>query len=481
MRTEDIFRSLGFAPKQHRNVEVFQIDTLMGSSGIYEKDRDDLMTLTSAVRSSIQDKKNLAGQVESIQDYYLTRLILDRVIHDTLFRFVEDDFPFIIQGVGEDAKKQIMGAYKDLDMTSVLLEMMPTFLALGEYLYVWDDKNKELDDYIPQAYWRAVYTRGKISAIILDTLGFSLFEDHGDKRRELDDEEIVDLLKKNGVVATLRSLPRAIKPTDPSKYRYRIYEGRGIFTPGIIALIRAIHMMEEVIPILQVLSADSRYIVKVRVPEGANHKEVMKLVRMYSRFLNQINEAALGDDVESLKEKLGRFKVTPVFGDKGDVDYDEIPHPQEPNLEAIQLFKSNLVDALPIDPEYLGLPVEEKTQKVGYYKLLYAIRRDLANFVEDVLKRYLKNRVEDFNIIAAPVLGSDELARADYLDMVNLSVDNISRIVQTFTDFAERSPNAVNLEAYANLINKMLNPITGGSDIVSVPPAEEGEDQGGNW
>ena len=470
-RLETVFRGLGFAPKQHRDIEVFQVENLMSNSGLGESNPSVTQGLSEVVRTSIKEKKNHAQEVESVRDYYLTHLILDRVTHDTLFRFVDDDFPFVIEGTTDAEKKAIKQAYFDLDLPSVLLEMLPTFLALGEYLFVWDAKNKQLDDFIPQAYWRAVYSRGKVASIVLDMQGFSI-QDENHPDRVMDADELTEYLRKNGIVAYLRSLPRPIKPVDPSRYRYRVYEGRGILTPGVVSLLKSIRLMESIVPILQVLSADSRYTVKVRAREGSNHKQVMQLVRLYSRFLNEVNESVVSNNVDEVMRAIGKFKVIPVFGDKGDIEYDEVPKAQEPSLESIQMFKSNLSDAIPLDPEYLGLPLEEKTEKVQYYSLIFAIRRDLSRFVEQVLRKALAKKVSSFDILPAPMLGVDELTRADYLDMLNMSVDNMSRVIQSFTDLADRAADYVNMEALADVINKRLLPVTGGQDIVKVPSEE---------
>lgn len=430
--------------------------------------RDDefATALLHALAISSKSKQELWDLYLSIEKFHLTETIVDAILDDVFFLARKDDEKlFKFTSDNPSTVKILTSWYEKYKVEDVLYEAFPTLLVLDEYLVRVDTKEQELDDDFDQQGWRAVYRRKVLDAIYLSP------DDYKNKSNQSPEYLVPIYLRKTPRRIKLSSLTR--KRSDLQDYHYYVYEGRGTFDDAVIALIKAIRLLELLIPVSEITRVKRGQNIYLRMPAITNINDAFKLAGHYERMLNGSSISSITlDDISSILEQVSKYRVVPVLGDKGAAEYRDQPSTEETDTTKIDYLKKALANKIPIPTTYLGLE-PDKEILLRYLRFLRFIRKRLALAIKqmmDIIARASKVQLSDYKIVPVSVPGSEDFNKLDYLDTINMVLDNLSNALSSATSLL--TTPGINKENLVEVINTKLAPISD-KPLLEVPKEEE--------
>ncbi len=440
--------------------------------------------LVSALFSSVQTKKAIKAFHDSLQDHYMLRLIKSGIYHDVFYKFVDPNFspaglPITVTASSERLKNLVIETIEELRVREVIREILDATLYLGEYLLFYDDRSNEIDEtVIDQTSWRAVYKRGRLAKVV----AYSNSED-------------LDQMKDRAIIFRVKYLPQKLSILDKDEYPFYVYVGQGIIGVEILNLINTIRLIEALLPINQVMNVQAGQLVYARFPEApTNVGEAFDLVRQYERLLNagvevSANLSSGPVTLQDIVSTIAKWRVVPLFGDKGSIEPRELPRPNPIDMQAIKYLKQALSDAIPLPPTYLGIQDDggnpDRNKLSQYYTMISEIRTAIADFTDLVVRMSLSRRKKsvsgDFSIDPVLISGIIENQMGDYFELTALISDAISRTILSIADIKDRASDYINLRSIAEALNRLFSPLTQGEPVIFVDAlgGTEAVEQGG--
>lgn len=436
----------------------------LGPSSYYQSEAYLNQLLASALFKSVQTKKAIKSFHDSLEDFYLLRVIKQSIYHDVFYKFLDEEatllgLPIKIEASSRRVLDRIVGYLEELRVPEIVREILDMTLYLGEYLLFYDKENFQIDEtLIDQTSWRAVYQRGRLAKLI----AFSSNQE-------------IDRYRENALIFRIKYLPYKLNVLGEDEYPFYAYIGQGIIDVGILNLLNTIRLMESLMPIQQALSVQAGQLVYVRLPEApSGPKEGFDLARQYERLLNAAVEVSAGQGPVSYQDiisSIAKWRVIPLFGEKGVIEPRELPRPGPIDMQALGYVRQALSDAIPLPASYLGIQEqnEDRNKLAQYYMLITEIRRGIAEFVELVIEKAIagkKGISGDYRVEPIQVSGILENQMGDYFDLAAFVTDAISRTILSLADIKDRSAEYVNLPVLAQAVNRIFAPLTGGEPVI---------------
>jgi hypothetical protein len=344
--------------------------------------------IASALFPSIQSKKAVKAFHDSLSDHYMLRIIKQSIYHDVFYKFVDNNqlpagLPVVINASSERVKNKIIETLEETRLSDIVKEILDATLYLGEYLLFFDDENFQLDEtFLDQTSWRAVYQRGALSKIVVYS---NVSED-------------IESMKDKAIIFRIKYLPLKLPVLGQDEYPFYAYVGQGIISIEILNLINTIRLIETLLPINQVLNVAAGQLVYARFPEGpTNIGEAFDIARQYERLLNASVETSSNTtggpiSIQDIISSVAKWRVIPLFGDKGSLEPRELPRPNPIDIQTINYFKQALADAIPLPSSYLGVTETggegpDRNKLAQYYTMITEIRSAIADLAEVVVSK----------------------------------------------------------------------------------------------
>lgn len=428
--------------------------------------------LVSALFQSVQSKKALKAFHDSLQDHYMLRLIKNGIYHDVFYKFVDPKYspaglPITVEASNEKLKNRVIEKLEELRVRDIVKEILDATLYLGEYLLFYDEKEDQVDEtLIDQTSWRSVYQRGKLAKIVAYT-----------------NSDRLDELKDRAIIFRIKYLPLKLSVLGEDEYPFYAYIGQGIIGIEILNLINTIRLIETLLPINQVMNVQAGQLVYARFPEAPTDiGSAFDIARQYERLLNAGVEASsnLSSGPVSLQDivsSIAKWRVIPLFGDKGSIEPRELPRPNPIDMQTINYLKQALSDAIPLPPAYLGIQDttggnQDRNKLAQYYTMISEIRAAIADFADVVVRMSLsreRSKISgEFSINPVNISGIVENQMGDYFDLTAFISDAIQRTILSLADIQDRASAYVNTPAIAKAFNRLFEPLTGGEPIIFV-------------
>jgi len=439
--------------------------------------------IASALFPSIQSKKAVKAFHDSLSDHYMLRIIKQSIYHDVFYKFVDNNYlpaglPIVINASSESVKNKIIEALEETRLSEVVKEILDATLYLGEYLLFFDDENFQIDEtFLDQTSWRAVYQRGSLSKIVVYSNA----------------SNDIESMKDKAIIFRVKYLPLKLPVLGEDDYPFYAYVGQGIIGIEILNLINTIRLIETLLPINQVLNVAAGQLVYARFPEGpTNIGEAFEIARQYERLLNasvEISSNTTGGpiSIQDIISSVAKWRVIPLFGDKGSLEPRELPRPNPIDIQTINYFKQALADAIPLPSSYLGVLESggegpDRNKLAQYYTMITEIRSAIADLAEVVISkaiRFKKLRISgEYSILPIQVSGILENQMGDYFELASFVMDSISRSILSIADVRDRSSEYVNMEIMGKILNQLFYPLTLGEELIkteSLYPRDEEE------
>lgn len=439
--------------------------------------------IASALFPSIQSKKAVKTFHDSLADHYMLRIIKQSIYHDVFYKFVDNNhlpagLPIVINASSESVKNKIIETLEETRLSEIVKEILDATLYLGEYLLFFDDENFQLDEtFLDQISWRAVYQRGVLSKIVV----YSNVKDD------------IESMKDKAIIFRVKYLPLKLPVLGEDEYPFYAYVGQGIIGIEILNLINTIRLIETLLPINQVLNVAAGQLVYARFPEGpTNIGEAFDIARQYERLLNasvetSSNTTAGGPvSIQDIITSVAKWRVIPLFGDKGSLEPRELPRPNPIDVQTINYFKQALADAIPLPSSYLGVPETggegpDRNKLAQYYTMITEIRSAIADLAEVVVSKaiyFKKIRISgEYSILPIQVSGILENQMGDYFELASFVMDSISRSILSIADVRDRSSDYVNMEVMGRILNQLFYPLTLGDELIKTESLSSREEE----
>lgn len=438
----------------------------LGGSSYYQSEAYLNQLLASALFKSVQTKKAIKAYHDSLEDFYLLRIIKQSIYHDVFYKFLDEEalplgLPIKVQASNAKTTDRILGYLEELRVPEIVREILDATLYLGEYLLFYDSENFQIDEtLIDQTSWRAVYQRGRLSKLI----AFS-------------NNQTIDQYRDRALIFRIKYLPYKLNILGEDEYPFYAYVGQGIIDVGILNLLNTIRLMESLMPVQQALSVQAGQLIYVRLPEApSDPKSGFDLARQYERLLNAAVEISSSQGPISYQDiisSIAKWRVIPLFGEKGSIEPRELPRPGPIDLQALGYVKQALTDAIPLPASYLGIQEtnQDRNKLAQYYMLITEIRRGIAEFVDLVIQKAIvgkKGISGEYLVEPIQVSGILENQMGDYFELAAFVTDSISRTILSLADIRDRSGEYANLEVLAEAVNRIFSPLTGGEPVILI-------------
>jgi len=412
----------------------------------------------------------------------MLRIIKQSIYHDVFYKFVDNNYlpaglPIVIDASSESLKNKIIETLEETRLSEIVKEILDATLYLGEYLLFFDDENFQIDEtFLDQISWRAVYQRGVLSKIVV----YSNVKDD------------IESMKDKAIIFRIKYLPLKIPVLGEDEYPFYAYIGQGIIGIEILNLINTIRLIETLLPINQVLNVAAGQLVYARFPEGpTNIGEAFDIARQYERLLNASVETSSNTtggpiSIQDIITSVAKWRVIPLFGDKGSLEPRELPRPNPIDVQTINYFKQALADAIPLPSSYLGVPESggegpDRNKLAQYYTMITEIRSAIADLAEIVISKaihFKKLRISgEYSILPIQVSGILENQMGDYFELASFVMDSISRSILSIADVRDRSSGYVNMEIMGRILNQLFYPLTLGEELIKIESLSSGEEE----
>lgn len=438
--------------------------------------------IASALFPSIQSKKAVKAFHDSLSDHYMLRIIKQSIYHDVFYKFVDNNhlpagLPIVINASSEKLKNKIIETLEETRLSDIVKEILDSTLYLGEYLLFFDNENFQIDEtFLDQTSWRAVYQRGVLSKIVTYS----------------NVKEDIESMKDRAIIFRIKYLPFKLPVLGEDEYPFYAYVGQGIIGIEILNLINTIRLIETLLPINQVLNVAAGQLVYARFPEGpTNIGEAFDIARQYERLLNASVETSSSTtggpiSIQDIISSVAKWRVIPLFGDKGSLEPRELPRPNPIDTQTINYFKQALADAIPLPSSYLGVPESggegpDRNKLAQYYTMITEIRSAIADLAEVVISKavyFKKLHISgEYSIFPIQVSGILENQMGDYFELASFVMDSISRSILSIADVRDRSSDYVNMEIMGKILNQLFHPLTLGEELVKIESLSSSEEE----
>jgi len=482
---------------------IFNIKNAMDSMG-----NNHLLSVAfTSIFSKVADhRSHIMQEVDKIRKFYLADVILAQMADDSLSPDTSTGDVLSIYSDNEQLQTEIEKLEERIDFDSIAMDIVEDLLAYGEYtlkvLTKADIKNNkntafqydedtngivELADIVDQLKVIPITKHGEVvSYLVLNeqnkielagpdeyvsfVIGRRKVRVKLDEEFSLSNKECKDLIN---------SLPRFIRV------------GRSLLYP-IINKIKELELLEQLVPASKLSKILSGTLVGVQMSPGT---EVQKAIEACKQIENIINKKVSIDSnkkeltIESITSAAGRFKVVPLFGDKGslqNLNYDS--NEPEDLLSSTKDIREIICDSMGIPFELIfGSDGESKGELLKryarYLRRLKSIQKAISSGMRQAVCIHLVKCGHTFDEAEVKVEFRNKLIEIDNLDKLEFMdttvgfLGNLNNFVKDLHDESSIVKDAVNEDIFIEFLSEQFETIGLGGlidrDAKTSKPAEE--------
>lgn len=445
-----------------------QFNLLKGT--LSNNDRMMLQNLQATLTKPITDKNSYYLAIDSLKDNSLAESIVEKVRDDVLNKDYNDkSVPFFKVVIKSDLDKNnvmeddAQSFINNLNLFRVVTEYLDDILWYGDYSFILDWENKEIDDLDSQKSVLPIYVRGKFKYLV--------------------DSNRIFQSSKDYVTFRLGSQSKKLLVKDTTNARFVVKLSKGLFSPTVVKLFKTLELLENLIPMGEVDSLSRKMQFYMRVPKGTTMEEAYDMTRKYETMLLGLLKTDNSTDLSSIMNEMLKIKVIPLFGSQEELSEFNIPKAEKIDLTYINDLREQLNSRLSLPRSFIFADDPELSSP-SYLRKLEAIRGNLGSAVKHIVYEYIvtqkkiKIDYDSISIITPPIVGIDSLDSMEYIQLVNTSLSDLNRVIQEMGETISNASNSVDKEKLVKFLNKKVKPIVGEA-IFKVPDPEETPDEGG--
>lgn len=464
------------------------VDPAVGMN--YEKDKEK-RKINLAILNTHNNLKNFYKEIDVLKEFYLSQMMINRIIDDSLNPTADNDELFKITIKNDDgsenelATKEARILKRNLNIEKMLVDIAPDILAYGTHYLRLDvntlDSDKVLkgiinihDDVDPSTIipvWRDsqiiyynVIKDGKIEKASPYEYAFFGFSSERIKVK-------VDL-------------------NDDNEIYFRV--GMGLLKP-VLYLLRTLYLLEGLVYVNLIKKSSKQPILSVSVPENMSPDKAIETARAYQKMINEsLNRVNI--DFENIKQTLdeilentSQVKVIPDWGSKGQVqkqDY-EINNYLDDIFTKIEDLRNVILQTNGFPPSLFDNDSNQRLDliqnNVRYTRKLKSFQQALKNGLIQLFLIHLKN--QGFNVNAknieiefSNVINVADLEKIEYLSMVIDTMSSIKDFVDSIEENSDQLGIEVNKKSLIQFYNKAFRKLFTDEDIFKFQETPDNKD-----
>jgi len=449
------------------NHELPQINPLQ-QIDIYKGDTTVNKFLIANFFNITRNKEELVKEIDEIKDFYLSQLIVNRIIEDAFTPTIDNDFfrpTVIINSQQDNTLTELLEEFThEFNLKKIVLDISADILNYGETFLRLDVKSGEgiinIHDDVDIT---------KIIPVFRDS-NISYFLKYDKKEKKLKSVQ-----NSNYAYFHLPSNRIKVKINGLDDKILYVRMGQSILYP-IFGLLKELKFLEELYPIALIKQLQKTKIVGVSIPAGTKPAEALEIARVYQKMIDKtmINDENYSSPEELLRHiqsKLGSVKVIPVWNDKGSLESQDINN--ENDFENLQ---QKIEDLRILALKTLGMPTSLVTQESDllksdiiksynmYNKKLKMIQDAISFGLKQIYTIHLQNLgftdiyLENIEIVWNNTLDYEALQKIELVDILVASFENINNFIN---DLHDKENIKVNEKEFTKYMNTQFKNIMG--------------------
>jgi hypothetical protein len=236
----------------------------------------------------------------------------------------------------------------------------------------------------------------------------------------------------------------------PSEYhayltRGTMKVGRSIFPLQTLEKIKALALMESLIPLSRLLQLDRNTVLGVRLGQQMQLKQALSACREYERFLNTRTTSTASLDINQVVNNIGKYKVLPILGDKGTVEEMPVNPPEMGDLNDIVDMRNQIVTSVGLPPSYVfgetgATSMESLKSYVRYLRKLESVQSCLKEglkhlgLIELYLHGFNDAVKSDIDVTFSNIVSIANIERLEFLDILVSLLGNYTNFIGTLKE-----------------------------------------------
>jgi len=421
-----------------------------------------------ALLNTHENLKNLYNEINLLKDFYISKMMINRIIDDALNPTAENDDLFKVEIINDDdtvnemATKEVNQLKKNMNLERLIIDISSDILAFGSH-----------------------YLRLDVNTIDTDFAVKGIINIHDD----VDPTSIIPIWRDNEILYfnkiekgkiikkqnfeyvyfgfSNERIKVKTKLDDENSIYFRI--GNGLLKPALQS-IRTLYLLEGLVYVNLIKKVSKQPIIGVSVPESISADQAINIAKSYEKLINSnlnninIDFNNIKETLENILENTNKVKVIPDWGNKGQLQKQdlEIFSDLEDIFTKIEDLRNIIVKTCGFSPEILesSLSRNESVQNnVRYSKKLKTFQTSLKNGLIHLFLIHLKNCGYDVSsrnikITFSNVLNIEDLEKIEYLSMVIETMGGIKDFIDDIADNAEEIGISVNKKSLIKFYNK---------------------------
>lgn len=466
------------------------------------------VAMSSTYTMVSSERKRIIMEVDRMRSFYLVDTILNQVTEDALTPEVSTGKILKISSKKPKIQKELDKLQKRINFDQLLKNTVPEMCAYGEYTYRVHLDSESDDEDIDRVY-----------------------KDQINPHSIRDEEDDDDDTKAKGVIA-IRDIvdqTRIISLSEDGKsagYLFLGYDGRlyhvhasyfvkftlggqrlridlgrelmlmkfdpddimgdkNLFIPRVIRMgksmlypvlgkLKELELLEKLVPATKLNKLSAGTVIGLNVPDSYDIEKALNAIKRVEGLINKKVgvDAQSGDlTIEAIMATAGRYKVIPIFGDKGqmsEVNYKS----NEPDelLSSVDTIRSVVLDSIGMPSELIYKSSGDGKKEIlkryaRYLRRLKNVQRSGIDGCRQIIDIHLQNiemEYEDSDIqieFLNKLVEIDNLDKLEHMDITVSMLTNLTGFLETLQSKEAGLGMEVNMGVAIDYIEAQLNTI----------------------
>jgi hypothetical protein len=423
-----------------------RMGTMPASLSMYKDGGGGIAELYAAYLKIGREKEIMFAALRDVENESLVQTILEIMRDDVLSPDGPSNEIFSIGSNNSKYDAILKGMESRVDLDALVGDIIYDLLLFGEYpLKVFADLKSDgrgeissLEDLNEPEGILPVFKSRKV---------FKYLVSQGKRYRGQFSRGAPEPLSPNDFVMFLRH-PKTLRAVRSEYHPYLsggvIKVGRSVFPLQALEKIKTLALLERIMPFARILQLDRNSIIGVRMGQTTMMHQAMKAVREYERFLNARSSSVDPLDIMSLIKNIGKYKVIPLMGDKGDIQDMTPPAPEIGDMTDINDMRTSIISSVGLPPSYVSgdnnaASNESLKAYVRYLRKLESVQRCLVeglmhlSLVELNIQGHTGAMASDVKISFSNLVSISNIERLEFLDILVTLLQNYTTFIDTLS------------------------------------------------
>jgi hypothetical protein len=423
-------------------------------------------------------KEQIYRAIQELEEYTLPTMIIEIMKDDVLSPNEATGEIFQISSDNKKYDAVLKGMESRLRLDAVINDICADLLLYGEYplkVYTNLERVESLEELMIPYGIVPVFQGLEIVKYLVKTGG--TWGQFGGGVRQVSPGDYIMFLRNPKKMRVI--------PSEYNAYLARgtLKVGRSIFPLQTLEKIKALSVMEMLIPVSRLLQLDRNTVLGVRLGQQMQLKQALSACREYERFLNTRVTSTASLDINQVINNIGKYKVLPILGDKGTVEEMPVNPPEMGDLNDIVDMRNQVVSSVGLPPSYVfgetgATSMESLKSYVRYLRKLESVQSCLKEglkhlgLVELFLNGFTEATKDDVDVTFSNIVSIANIERLEFLDILVSLLGNYTNFIGTLKEI-EGASDYISTVDMLQFVRSKLKHFPGAEAPIAVSDIEE--------